>query len=172
MKRRYKNDVIIIGGLGHIGLPLGIVFASKGLKVCLNDINKDAAKTVQNGELPYVEYGAETLLKKVLTNGNLSVSLEPESVAEAKYIIIAVGTPVDEYLNPKTRQFLEFIEDIKRYLDPSQIIIVRSSVFPRTCKQIMNLLGSEKKWHLAYCPERIVQGYAVLELEKQQRPNI
>ncbi|SVD52153.1 uncharacterized protein METZ01_LOCUS405007, partial [marine metagenome] len=43
---------------------------------------------------------------------------------------------------------------------------VRSSVFPRTCSQIMNLLGSEKEWHLAYCPERIVQGYAVQELEK------
>ena len=41
MKNSFKYDVVIIGGLGHIGLPLGIVFASKGLNVCLNDINKD-----------------------------------------------------------------------------------------------------------------------------------
>tara|TARA_B100000315_G_scaffold53193_1_gene47519 strand:- start:468 stop:1634 length:1167 start_codon:yes stop_codon:yes gene_type:complete len=159
-------DICIVGGLGHVGLPLGIVFASKGLKVCLNDINEEVAKTVQSGELPYVEYGAKPLLKKALANGNLTVSLNPECTSDAKYVIIAIGTPVDEYLNPKTRQFLEFVEDIKQYLDPSQIIIVRSSVFPRTCKQIMNVLGDEQEWHLAYCPERIVQGYAVQELEK------
>jgi UDP-N-acetyl-D-mannosaminuronic acid dehydrogenase len=161
-----KYDICIIGGLGHVGLPLGIVYASKGLKVCLNDINENVAKRVTNGELPYVEYGAEALLKETLDNGNLTVSTEPDCIAEAKYVIIAIGTPVDEYLNPKTRQFLEFVEEIKQYLDPSQIIIIRSSVFPRTCKQIMNVLGDDQDWHLAYCPERIVQGYAVQELEK------
>ena len=166
MKKQFKYDVVIVGGLGHVGLPLGIVFASKGLKVCLNDINKDVAKKVTSGELPYIEYGAEPLLKETLAKGNLTVNLEPKCIAEARYVIITIGTPVDEYLNPKTRQFLEFIENIKQYLDPTQIIIIRSSVFPRTCRQIMKVLGDEQDWHLAYCPERIVQGYAVQELEK------
>ena len=165
MKNSFKYDVVIIGGLGHIGLPLGIVFASKGLNVCLNDINKDVAKTVKNGEMPYVEYGAEPLLKETLKNGKLVVSLEPQCISAAKYVMIAIGTPVDEYLNPKTRQFLEFIKDIKQYLDPSQVIIVRSSVFPQTLDQILSILGNDNKWHLAYCPERIVQGFAVQELE-------
>ena len=166
MKINKDYDICIIGGLGHVGLPLGIVFASKGFKVCLNDINENVAKKVTNGELPYVEYGAETLLKETLDNGNLTVSTKPDCIAEANYVIIAIGTPVDEYLNPKIRQFLKFIEGIKKYLDSKQIIIVRSSVFPRVCRQIMNILGSEKEWNLAYCPERIVQGYAVQELEK------
>ena len=166
MKKQFKYDIVIIGGLGHVGLPLGIVFASKGLKVCLNDINQDVAKQVISGELPYIEYGAEPLLKDGLDNGNLTINLDPKCIAEAKYVIITIGTPVDEYLNPKTREFLNFIESIKEYLDPSQIIIIRSSVFPRTCKQIMNVLGEKQEWHLAYCPERIVQGYAVQELEK------
>ena len=161
-----NNSICIVGGCGHVGLPLGIVFASKGFKVCLNDIDENVAKKVTNGELPYVEYGAETLLKETLDNGNLTVSTKPDCIAEANYVIIAIGTPVDEYLNPKTRQFLEFIEGIKKYLDSKQIIIIRSSVFPRICRQIMNILGSEKEWNLAYCPERIVQGYAVQELEK------
>ena len=113
---KFERDVVIIGGLGHVGIPLGIVLASKGLKVCLNDINEEVAEKVRKGELPYVEYGAEPLLKKALANGNLTVSLNPECISDAKYVIIAIGTPVDEYLNPKTRQFLEFIEDIKKYL--------------------------------------------------------
>ena len=165
MKNSFKYDVVIIGGLGHIGLPLGIVFASKGLNVCLNDINKNVAKIVNKGEMPYVEYGAEPLLKETLKNGRLVVSLEPQCISDAKYVMIAIGTPVDEYLNPKTRQFLEFIKDIKQYLDPSQVIIVRSSVFPQTLDQILSILGNDNKWHLAYCPERIVQGFAVQELE-------
>ena len=161
-----KYAITIIGGLGHVGLPLGIVFASKGLKVCLNDINEDVAETVKKGKLPYVEHGAESLLKENLTSGKLTISLDPQCIAEAKYIIIAISTLVDEYLNPKTRKFLEIIAGIKHYLNPSQIIIVRSSVFPRTCRQILQILGKEKEWNLAYCPERIVQGFAVKELEK------
>lgn len=157
---------MIIGGLGHVGLPLGIVFASKGLKVFLNDINEESAEKVRRGQMPFIEYGSEPLLIEMITNGNLVVSLDPESISGAKYVIIAIGTPVDEYLNPKTRQFLEFIQSIKKYLAPSQVIIIRSSVFPNTCKQILKELGNDLEWHVAYCPERIVQGYAVQELEK------
>ena len=164
MKNKFKYDLCIVGGLGRVGLPLGILFAHKGLKVCLNDINEEVAKTVLKGELPYIEYGAESLLKETLDNGNLTVSLDPKCIADAEYVVITIGTPVDEYLNPKTRQFLEFIQGIKSYLDPSQVIIIRSSIFPRTCQQIMNVLGVDEDWHLAYCPERIVQGYAVQEL--------
>ena len=166
MKINKDYDICIIGGLGHVGLPLGILFASKGLQVCLNDINEEVSKTVLSGDLPFVEYGAEPLLKETVANGNLTVSLNPECISNAKYVIITIATPVDEYLNPKTRQFLKSIENIKQYLNPAQVIIVRSSVYPRTCKKIINVLGSDKEWHLAYCPERIVQGYAVLELEK------
>ena len=135
------------------------------MKVCLNDINDQVAKIISNGDLPYVEYGAEKLLKKVLKNGTLSISLEVESISNAKYVIIAIGTPVDEYMNPKTRNFLKFVEEVKHYLSPSQIIIVRSSVFPRACQQIINILGEKENWHFAYCPERIAQGYALKELE-------
>lgn len=159
-----KYDICIVGGLGHVGLPLGIVFADKGLNVVLNDINAEAAKKVESGELPFVEYGAEPLLKKAIKNGTLSVSLGQKTISEARYVIIALGTPVDEYLNPKARQFLEFFEHIKHFLSPNQTIIIRSTVYPNTCEQILNCIG--KDHHIAYCPERIVQGYSVEELTK------
>ena len=75
---------------------------------------------------------------------------------------MAIGTPVDEYLNPKTRQFLEFFGGIKKNLRKDQLIVIRSTVYPHTCKQVLNLLGEE--WKVAYCPERIVQGYSMKEL--------
>ena len=162
----YKYDICIVGGLGHIGLPLGIVFASKGLKVCLQDINKDSAEIVSRGELPFVEYEAEPLLKETLKNGNLSISLDSQSIAESKNIIIAIGTPVDEYMNSRTREFLEFISSLKEYLNPDQLIIIRSSVAPNACEQIKRTLGEGENWKLSYCPDRIVQGYAIKELKK------
>ena len=162
----FKYDVCIVGGLGHIGLPLGIVLASKGLKVCLQDINPESAEIVLNGSLPFVEYDAEGLLQEALKNELLSISLDPKSISESQNIVIAIGTPVDEYMNSKTRQFLEFIDELKQYLQPEQLIIIRSSIAPNTCEQINRVLGDQYDWKLAYCPERIVQGYAINELNK------
>lgn len=165
-KSEWKYDVIIIGGLGHVGLPLGIVFADKGLNVCLHDIDKNKAKLVSKAIMPFIEYGAEPILKKVIKNGKLNMSHKLNSIPQARFVIIAIGTPVDEYLNPKTRQFLEFFESIKKYLHKDQTIIIRSTVYPHTCQQVLNLLGNNKGWKIAYCPERIVQGYAIKELKE------
>ncbi|GAG47132.1 unnamed protein product, partial [marine sediment metagenome] len=58
------------------------------------------------------------------------------------------------------------IHDLKKYLEPRQTIIIRSTVYPQTCKQVLNLLGENTSWNIAYCPERIMQGYAVRELSE------
>lgn len=161
-------DIVIVGGLGHVGLPLGLAFADKGLKVCLHDIDQKKAELVRKEAMPFIEYGAEHILKKVLDNGNLQLSNDASSISNAHYVIIALGTPVDEYLNPKTRVFLEIINGIKKHLHNDQIIIIRSTVYPHTCQQVLNLLTNEnnKEWHVAYCPERIIQGHAIKELKE------
>jgi UDP-N-acetyl-D-mannosaminuronic acid dehydrogenase len=160
-----KFDVVIVGGLGHVGLPLGITFANKGLKVLLQDINEETAEKVRKGEMPFLEYGAEPVLKEVLENGNLQVTTDASDVSKAKYVVLALGTPVDEYLNPKTRMFLEIIEKLKPNLNKDQIIIVRSTVYPRTCEQLLRTLGGDD-WNVAYCPERIIQGHSMEELKE------
>lgn len=158
-------DIVIVGGLGHVGLPLGLAFADKGLKVCLYDLDQKKADVVRQGTMPFIEYGAEPILKKVLKKGNLEISLDINSISKARNVIIAIGTPVDEYLNPKTRIFLEFFARLKEYLHNDQLIVIRSTVYPRTCQQVLNLLGGDG-WNIAYCPERIVQGYAIKELKE------
>ena len=59
--KNYKFEVVIVGGFGHIGLPLGILFAEKGLSTCLYDIDKKAFDTIKKGKMPFTEYGAEKL---------------------------------------------------------------------------------------------------------------
>lgn len=164
-KSRFIFDVVIIGGLGHVGLPLGIIFAQKGLKTCLCDINTFNADMVKKGIMPFMEHGAESILKETLKSGKISISLDQKSISKGKHIIIAIGTPVDGYLNPNTRAFFEIFLKFKKYLNKNQIIIVRSTVYPHTCQQMVNMLGSGN-WRVAYCPERIAQGHAIKELSQ------
>ena len=161
-------DIAIVGGLGHVGLPLGITFAQSGLNVCLYDISKESAELVRQGNMPFLEYGADPILKEVLQKKKLAVSTDASDLSKARYIVIAIGTPVDEYLNPKTRQFLEIIAGLRKHIDKSQTIMIRSTVYPNTCKQVLNLLSDNGKetWHVAYCPERIIQGHAIKELRE------
>lgn len=163
---KYSYDVIILGGLGHVGLPLGIVFAEKGLRVCLYDIDKNKGAMVKRGKMPFIEYGAQELLEKVLKEKKLAVSYDAKDISMAKYVIVTIGTPVDEHLTPKTRAFLEFFENIREYLNPNQIIIIRSTVYPNTCQQLLRVLANGKQRNIAYCPERITEGYAIQELKE------
>jgi len=164
---RKQFDIVIVGGFGHVGLPLGISFANKGLRVCLYDIDKKKGELIKQGTMPFMEYGAEKILKEVLQKKTLEISSELGVLSKARYVIIAIGTPVDEYLNPKVRPFLELFANLRQYLNNQQTIIIRSTVYPRTCKQLARLLGDTGGlWHIAYCPERIIQGHAVEELEK------
>jgi len=163
-KSEKSFDIVIIGGLGHVGLPLGLVFAHNGFRVCLYDIDTEKANLIKKGMMPFVEYGAEPILKKVIKNGKLKISQDIKIISSARHVIITIGTPLDEYLNPKIRDFLKFFDQLIKYLDPDQTIIVRSTVYPHTCRQMYKLLGENKAWHLAYCPERIAQGHAIKEL--------
>lgn len=163
-KNNFIFDIMVIGGLGHVGLPLGLVFASKGLRVCLYDIDREKGRLIAEGRMPFIEYGAEPILGRVLKNKKLEISSDIKKILQAKHVIIAIGTPVDEYMNPKTKVFLELILTLKPYLSPEQVIIIRSTVYPHTCCQILKILGRGDDWRIAYCPERIVQGYAIKEL--------
>jgi len=135
------------------------------MNTCLYDINKKNYNIIKQGKMPFIEYGAEILLKKNLKNKKLHLSLNLKDIAKAKNIIITIGTPVDEYLNPKTKYFVEIFNKMIPYLSTSQNIIIRSSVFPDTCKRVYDFLNN-KNFNVSYCPERIVQGYAIKELEK------
>lgn len=166
MSSQRDHDICIIGGAGHVGLPLGLVFADAGQRVLIYDLNTEVMKQVQDGAMPFIEYESEPLLERALKANRLTFSSKAEDLARAKHIIVAVGTPVDEYLNPKLRALLDLFKNIKPHLSPDQTIIIRSTVYPRTCHQVWHTLSKDgQNWKVAYCPERIAQGYAIRELK-------
>jgi len=159
---KFDYDVAIVGGLGHIGLPLGIVFADKSNNVLLIDNNLSNSNKVLRGEMPFIEYGADDLLKKALSKNLIKITSYISEVKKAKTIIFCIGTPIDEYLNPKTNEFLDCIKEYSKYIEENQLVVIRSSVYPGICSQINKIFGPDI--NLSFCPERIVQGFAIKEL--------
>jgi len=89
------HDICIIGGAGHVGLPLALVFARAGQRVLVYDVNEAALDAIKRGAMPFVEYGADALLAAALRDDRLSFSSEASDIARAGHVIVAVGTPVD-----------------------------------------------------------------------------
>ena len=100
-----KHSVCIVGGCGHIGLPLGIALASAGARVTLLDNSAKRVQSVAEGRMPFLERGADESLAEVLADGSLSVTTDPDAVGDSDAAIVTIGTPVDEFLSPQIRTF-------------------------------------------------------------------
>jgi UDP-N-acetyl-D-mannosaminuronic acid dehydrogenase len=158
-------DVCVVGGLGHVGLPLGLSLADADKKVVLYDLNEESLRTVSRGRMPFLEEGAEEVLQRHL-NHNLKVTADREAISQSYFIVIVIGTPVDEHLNPKFSTFKRFIDDILDCIHDDQHLILRSTVFPGTTEKVQAYLASRgKRPRISFCPERIIQGKAMEELQ-------
>jgi UDP-N-acetyl-D-mannosaminuronic acid dehydrogenase len=155
----------VVGGAGHVGLPLSILFASKGIKTSIFDLSEAAVEKVNRGQLPFIEPGATGLLEEALAAGNLSASTNPESIAYAEIVIVVIGTPVDEHLNPDPNTLTKVIAEFAHHLRDGQLIILRSTIYPGVTQAVNKFLSTlGLNIDLAFCPERIAEHHAVEEL--------
>lgn len=159
-----RYDVCIVGGLGHVGLPLGLSLAAAGQRVMLYDINQEAVATVSSGRMPFVEDGADEVLTRFLGK-TLFVSTDRRVIASSHFVVIVIGTPVDEHLNPRFTIFQKFFDDILDLISDEHHIILRSTAFPGATVRIKDHLQARgKHTRVSFCPERIAQGKAMEEL--------
>jgi UDP-N-acetyl-D-mannosaminuronic acid dehydrogenase len=162
----YRADICVVGGAGHVGLPLSIVFAAKNQKVLIYDVNRQAMDSIRSGLMPFMENGAEPLLKDALSKGLLTFTSRAEDVGRAAIVILTIGTPVDEFLTPSLRGITQCFDDLFPYLSEEQLIVIRSTVYPGVTQTMAKYVQSKgKELKLAFCPERIVEGHAVEELQ-------
>jgi len=157
-----KADIVIVGGAGHIGLPLGMLFANKGKKVILYDKDKSNVKKINNLQMPFMEEGGYKLLKK--NKNRIFATTDKKSLKDAKIIIVCIGTPVKNS-KPDVVFFFKMFREVKKYLSPNKLLVIRSSIYPGTCYKIQKFLGRKYK-NISYCPERVVQGKSISELPK------
>ena len=107
----FTRDVVVVGGCGHVGLPLGLALANAGLRVALFDTNADTVDIVSAGKMPFLENGADEVLSAVTGTEFLTATTEPAVVGTAEHVVIVIGTPVDSHLNPNPRAVPAAIED-------------------------------------------------------------
>ncbi len=161
----FSRDVVIIGGCGHVGLPLAIAFASRGLRVAVFDVSAAAVATVSSGRLPFAEPGAAGVLRQVVADGTLAASTDPAVVGTAEHVVVVIGTPVDEHLNPDQAAIPDALGGCAEHLRDGQILILRSTVYPGVTALVEKMVaGLGVTMDVAFCPERIAEGRAMTEL--------
>ena len=156
-----KKKVCIIGGAGHVGFPLGLMVASRGNKVFFYDKNVKSCELINKNIAPYYEINSEKFLKKY--KKNLIAGNNDKFITKSDIIIICIGTPVKKDTTPELKEFFSLIRKLKKIVNKNQLIIIRSSVYPGTIEKIKKILKNKNK-KISYCPERILQGSALVEL--------
>ncbi|RJP45007.1 nucleotide sugar dehydrogenase [Candidatus Parcubacteria bacterium] len=163
-----KNDLnlCIVGGAGRVGLPLGVAFALAGVKTTLFDINEIALKQIASGTFPFKEDHGDYNLKRAIAMNTLSVSTDPSAISRARIVMMVIGTPIDEYLNPNFHDVHNFIKKNLSYFKDGQVLIMRSTIYPGTSERVQGYFEeSGKEVRVAFCPERIVEGHAFEEIK-------
>ena len=158
------RKICIIGGCGHVGIPLGLAFASKGKDVTLVDVNPKAVEAINAGRLPFKEEGAEALLKAHVGK-NLRATTDAAIVKRQDVVVFVTGTPVDEHLNPKIHDVVKVLDAYLPLLNRRQLVVLRSTIFPGVTRIVEETLKAKLgAANLAFCPERIVQGKGIEEI--------
>lgn len=156
-------------GLGYIGLPTSIMFAKHNVEVVGVDVKKDVIDALNNGEIHIEEPGLQTALDEVIAMGTFRASITPES---ADVFIIAVPTPnnQDLYKSCDLTYVINAIKSILPYLKRGNIIIVESTIAPRSMDDVIKPLVDQtgfvigKDIYLVHCPERVLPGQIFHEL--------
>jgi UDP-N-acetyl-D-mannosaminuronic acid dehydrogenase len=161
----FAADIAVIGGCGHVGLPLAIAFADRGARVVIFDLSEEAAAAVNAGRLPFDEPGAGPVLERAVAGGRLRASTDGAVVGTAEHVVVVIGTPVDEHLNPDQGAIPKALGGCAPYLRDGQLLVLRSTVFPGVTALVEKMVaGLGVAVEVAFCPERIAEGKAMTEL--------
>jgi UDP-N-acetyl-D-mannosaminuronic acid dehydrogenase len=158
-------DVVVLGGGGHVGLPLSLTLADAGLCVGIYDTSQPTLDRIAAGDMPFLESGAEELLQKVLATGRLELATDGSIIERTETLIIVVGTPVDEFLGPSMTVFERVVNQVAPHLRDGALVVLRSTVYPGTTEYVTHHLADAGcNVDVAFCPERIAEGHALEEL--------
>jgi UDP-N-acetyl-D-mannosaminuronic acid dehydrogenase len=159
------SDIVIIGGCGHVGLPLGLAFARAGKKVVALDLDREKVALASEGKMPFMDAGADELLPKVLADRTFSCTTDAKAIREADVVITVIGTPLDTHLNPRFEVYADLLEKDRSHLRKGQLLVLRSTVYPGTTDRVARRLAeSGAGVDVAFCPERVAEGVALEEI--------
>lgn len=158
-----KLKVAVVGGAGHIGLPLSCFISSKNHDVVIVDNDKSVLEKINNDIMPFFEEGLNDYLK-VAKKNNLQLSDNLNAIKGCNLIIVTLGTSSEE---KEVEKFNSLIESCIKLADKESMLILRSTVAINEINNIYkNRLLNDKNIKLAYCPERIAEGKGLIEIKE------
>lgn len=162
---------VCIMGLGYIGLPTAAMFASSGCDVIGVDVDINKVEMINKKKVPIKEPGLDELIRRVVHNGKLKASTQPE---KADAFLITVPTPVTKDKNADLSYVRSACEAIGDYVEPGNIIVLESTVPPLTVEglviPILQSYGIDTgKIYIGHCPERVIPGNILTEIINNDR---
>lgn len=161
-----KKTAIV--GFGYIGTCIGAVLADRGYDVTGIDARKQAVEEINAGTTSLHEPGLREMIAKNVAAGRLRATTDYAPVADADVVIVTVGTPLGNDLDPDMGQIVDASSRIARYLRRGQLVVLKSTIPPGTTEDVVRP-ALEKSglrlgdFLLAFCPERLAEGRALLE---------
>jgi UDP-N-acetyl-D-mannosaminuronic acid dehydrogenase len=163
-------DVAVVG-LGRVGLPLALSFADRGLAVVGVDNDPARLSAVREGRMPFEETGVQDLLDRVHASGALTLSDRVADAAQARQIVITLGTPSFSHIEIDMRDIRSALDDLLGVLTPGHSLILRSTVAPGTTEFVAGYLTKHRGFEIgeevfvAHAPERIAAGRFLEEID-------
>ncbi|MBE7364220.1 UDP-N-acetyl-D-mannosamine dehydrogenase [Corynebacterium aurimucosum] len=168
---------VSVVGLGYIGLPTAAFIASKGIPVVGIDVNQDAVDSINAGTVPFFEPGFGELLARVVEDGTLAAQTEQ---VDADAYIVCVPTPFREDHSVDIKYIRAASEALAPYLKPGALVVLESTSPPGTTEDMAKHLielrpdlslndEDENAIFVAHCPERVLPGKIMEEMENNDR---
>lgn len=169
-----KELTITILGMGYIGLPTAIAFAKAGFSVRGFDVNKKVIEILKSGKIHIVEPSLQEAFEEALKSKKL---IPVDKLEKSDVFIIAVPTPFKKDHEDKIAD-LSYVESASKLvatvLEENNLVILESTVPPMTTKLMTDILERESrisrdKFMSVHCPERVLPGRILYELEHNDR---
>ena len=140
-----------------------MAFADRGLRSVAYDINQVAVDLVNGGRIPFDEPGGTEMLARIIAAKTFRATSDRSVISNAQHVVVVIGTPVDEHLNPDARAVPDAVRALRDCLRAGQLLVLRSTVFPGVTTLVEREVAG-LDIDVTFCPERIAEGKAMTEL--------
>lgn len=168
MKSQTIENRVCVIGLGYVGLTLATVMAEAGFEVVGIEKRAHVVDLTNQGKPHFTEPGLSDAMKRVITSGALRASTSVDDSEPCGTYIITVGTPLNAQGTPRLDMVEAATHEVASNMPDNALVIVRSTVKIGTTREVVMpiLQASGKPFQIAMCPERTLEGKALLELRK------
>lgn len=168
LPKAFSDQHVCVIGLGYVGLTLAVAMADAGFRVHGTEIRDEVLEGLVKGEPHFWEPRLKEKLKRVMKRGAFTFSKHLDDSVSASVYIITVGTPLDKNGNARLGMAQDATRQVVAHMKDGALVILRSTVKLGTTRNLVKpiLEESGKFFQLAFCPERTLEGRALIELHE------